>query len=219
MPTYDPYMTRFVRATIDSRSFPKVLGITELGVAHDVFSNQYSIFDAILRMDPAMLYSVSRTALMSDIYSFRARPMMNSIYFSGFKQVVTFVDIPYSVDSAYELPHGYKEFSKADVRQNGMNNIIPQLDLTNQDTIKGNEIPLIHRVIHDRCYILSAAFYDDTPGKSVLERVLMDRLVNETCDLQDLLRLAEDAPRWDNLERFYYYPLILALIKLAPGVL
>lgn len=219
LPTYDPYMTRFVRATVDSRSFPLVLQITELGVAHDVFSNQYSLFDAIMRMDVAVLSSASKYAGLSDIHAFRARPMMNSIAYSGIKQVVTFQDIPYSNDSFGKLPHGQLDFVKAGVRTGDIDVILPQLDLTKTENVLGNVIPLIHRIVKDKCYIFTEAFYDNKPGKSVLEHLLYERLDTENSNLQDLLRVAMEAPRFDNLERFYYIPIILALIKLSPGVL
>lgn len=219
VPTYDPYMVRFIRATLDTRSFPKVLQITELGVAHDVFSNQYSLFDAIMRMDISLLASVSKYAGLSDIHSFRARPMMNSIYFSGIKQVVTFQDVPFSVDSEGKLAHGTLDFEEVGVRTGDIDAILPQLDMTNPAKIVEDEFPLIKPVIDDKCYIFTKEFYDDGGNKSVLERLLHDRLDTETSNLQDLLRVAEQAPRFDNLERFYYIPVILALIKLAPGVL
>lgn len=217
--TYDPYMVRFIRGTLDSRSYPQVLQITELGVAYDVFSNQYSLFDAIMRMDISLLYSVSKYAGLSSINSFRARPMMNSIYFSGIHQVVTMTDVPYSVDSVGEMAHGSLKFEPTGVRSGDFDKILPQLNLTNDDNIKQGEQPLIHPALFDDCYILSKNFYDDGENKSVLERLLYDRLDTESSNLQDLLRVAEDAPRWNNLERFYYIPLVLALIKLAPGVL
>lgn len=218
-PTYDPYMVRFIRATMDSRSYPMVLQITELGVAYDVFSNQYSLFDAIMRMDIALLYSVSKHAGLSDICSFRARPMMNSIYFSGIRQVVTFTDVPYSVDSVGQMAHGLSAFIDADVRSGEFEKIIPQLNLTDDTQLKEGNVPVIHPVLSDSCYIFTDAFYSDGEHKSMLEKLLHDRLDTETSNLQDLLHVAEDAPRWDNLERFYYIPIVLALIKLAPGVL
>jgi hypothetical protein len=219
VPTYDPYMTRFIRATVDSRSFPLVLQITELGVQNDVFSNQYSLFDAIMRMDISLLSSVSRYGGISDIHSFRARPMMNSIYFSGIKQVVTMRDVPFSIDSELELAHGQEDFIEAGVRSGTMNALLPHLDLTQGTEVSVREIPLIHPVLKDKNYIFSDEFYDDGGNKSILERLLYDRLDTESTDLQDLLRVAEEAPRFPNLERFYYIPVILALIKLAPGVL
>ena len=218
-PTYDPYMTRFIRATLDTRAFPKVLQITELGVAHDEMSNQLSVFDAVLRMDFSLLYSVSKFAGVSPIHSFRARPLMNSIFFSGVKQVVTMRDIPYSVDTWDKYPHAYKDLVKADTRQTGIDEILPILDLTDNDKILGHDIPLIHRVVVDPFYIFSEAFYENKPGKSVLETLLYNRLDSETTDLEKLAEVAENAVRWDNLERYYYVPFVLALIKLAPGVL
>ncbi|MNQ03284.1 hypothetical protein D3C85_159830 [compost metagenome] len=219
VPTYDPYMVRFIKATMDSRSFPKVLQITELGVQHDVFSNQVSLFDAIMRMDISLLSSVSKYAGISDINSFRARPMMNSIYFSGIKQVVTFQDVPFSVDSVGLLAHGQELFTEAGVRTSDMDVLLPNLDMTHGTTIDAKETPLTRSVLTDRCYILTDEFYEDGTNKTILERLLFDRLDTETSNLQDLLRVAEAAPRFDNLDRFYYIPVILALIKLAPGVL
>jgi len=219
LPTYDPYMVRFIKATIDTRSYPKVLQITELGVNHDPMSNQYSLFDAILKMDFSLLYSCSKIAKISPINSFRARPLMHSIFFSGMKQVVTMVDIPFSVDTYEQMPHGFKDLTKADTRQTDIDDILPVLDMTDATQIQGHPIPLIHRITHDDHYIFSKAFYDNTPGKSQLETLLYNRLDTETTDMEVLAEIAENAPRWDNLERFYYIPIVLALIKLAPGVL
>lgn len=219
LPTYDPYMVRFIKATLDTRTFPKVLQITELGVNHDPMSNQYSLFDAILKMDFSLLYSCSKIAKISSIGAFRARPLMHSIFFSGIKQVVTFTDIPFSVDTYDVMPHGFKDFIKADTRQTGIDEILPVLDLTDNTQIKGHDIPLIHRITYDDHYIFSKAFYDNGPGKSQLETLLYNRLDTETTDMEVLAEIADSAVHWDNLERFYYIPIVLALIKLAPGVL
>lgn len=219
IPTYDPYMTRFIRATLDTRAFPQVLRITELGVAHDPMSNQYTVFDTVLQMDFSLLYSASKFAGVSPIHSFRSRPLYNSIFYSGVKQVITMRDIPYSIDTVDEMTHAYKDIVKAGVRQSGIDEILPIQDLTDNADILGHDIPLIHRVTYDNHYIFSEAFYENKPGKSVLETLLYNRLDSETTDLEKLAEVAENAARWDNLERFYYVPFVLALIKLAPGVL
>jgi hypothetical protein len=133
--------------------------------------------------------------------------------------VVTFQDVPFSVDSEGLLAHGQESFIDAGKRSGEIDAILPNLDMTIGQQAPSFEIPLTYPVLKDRCYIFTNEFYDDGTKKSMLEQLLYNRLDTETSNLQDLLRVAEAAPRLNNLDRFYYTPLILALIKLAPGVL
>lgn len=218
--TYDPAMTKFIRSILTLSQHPKVVKIIELNCNGDVHSNQLTLLDAIAKRDAEMLYSVSRYATLTGISAFKARPLMNSIYFSGIDQVVTMVDVPFSVnENDTPLTGQGGSLIKADTRQKDMRSILPVLDLDEPSENNGGDTPFIHRVTADNFYIFTEAFYEDSAGQSLLEQMVNARLREEPIDLKKLADLADHAVKFDNLERFYYIPIILVLIKLASGVL
>lgn len=232
-PTYDPAVVRFIRAILSTMMHPQFADITELGVGHDVHSNQLTIFDVILKKDPTLLYSCCQKSAVSDISRFRALPLMNSIYFSGIKAVVMPTDTSYTVNDDWKGPEAYSLYAcpigtpdiplgqvqKADVVRSTMDQILPVRNLIDgSQEPQSREGSYIHRVVADDYYVFTEAFYKDTNGKSDLESILLDRLNGRAVDLGRLADIADYAMKFDNLERFYYIPIILALIKLAPGV-
>ena len=215
--TYDPNVTKFMKAILDTAEHPQVAWITELGVGADVYSNQWTLFDALARKDAELLYSCSRLMAISPIQQYRAKPHFASIYYSGVKQVISAADPAYSVNNNYMPPHATTQIQKAGVRQTDMRSIVPQLDLSGQEPMPDYG-SYIHRVKIDDYYVFSKAFYDDEPGQSNLEAMTLARLRGQPIDLNLLADIADYAQKFDNLEMFYYIPVILTLIKLAPGV-
>jgi hypothetical protein len=217
--TYDPYVVRFMKSILETRDHVQVSAITAHGVSADLYSNQVSLFDALAQRDPGLLYSASRKMGLSPIRAFRQRPLFAGIAFSGIKQVVTAIDAAFNVNTGYHAPHAAGKLAKADVRQDDMRSLLPQLDLTGEEP-RGGAAAWIKRVVVDDYYVLSEAFYEgNTAQMSRLEFMINERLNNRPIDLKELADLADYAHKYDNLERFYYTPLILTLIKLAPGVL
>lgn len=78
--------------------------------------------------------------------------------------------------------------------------------------------PNIHRVVKDDYYVFTEAFYrhEQMPSAlSKLETLVWDTLLDRAMDLNVLNALCVDALRWDNLERFYYIPVLLYLIRMS----
>lgn len=215
--TYDPNLTRFMRSILATEDHPQVSHVTLHGVGSDVFSNQITLFDAIAKRDPNLLYSASRHMGISPIAVFRNRPLFASIAYSGIKQVITAVDPAFSVNNHDKVSTVIGPIVKAGVRQGDMRSILPQLGLNGSEP-RPDDGNYIKRVVVDDYYVLSKDYYDDGPNKSMLEQMLLDRTDGKPINLNDLADLADYAMKFDNLERFYYVPLILVLIKLAPGV-
>ena len=77
----------------------------------------------------------------------------------------------------------------------------------------------IKQITVDDYYVFSKEFYEDISEQSQLEILTAQTLRGQPVDLKVLADLADYAVKFDNLERFYYTPIILALIKMASGVL
>lgn len=217
IPVYDPAVTKFMKGLLETTQHKQVAKITEHGVSHDVFSNQWTLFDALLKRDAELLYSCSQHMAISHISALRQRPWFASIAFSGIKQVVTALDVGFSVNNGMKVPHANLSIDKFGVGQPDMRSILPELDLDGSEP-RPDYGSYIHRVVKDDYYVFTKAFYEDTEGMSQLEQLALDCLKGKTMDLKMLADIADYAVKFDNLERFYYIPVILALIKLSPGV-
>ena len=87
--------------------------------------------------------------------------------------------------------------------------LIPNGKLDDQN----HPIYFIHNVLKDDYYVLSQAFYEDKSGKSVLEVMCSNYLERKSNDPVELVKLCATYNQWGGLEKFYYIPLLLILIK------
>lgn len=214
---YDPHLVRFIRRTISSDLHASVHKVIELDCSAGQGSEELSLYDMIAKRDYELLYSCSRHFTFENVDVYRTVPKLHSVFYSGIRKVVTATDISYSVREPFGFAGAVSPLLKAGVENPRMRSILPQL-------LKGGEEPAptygkyIKRVLCDDYYVFSKEFYEG--GElSVLERLVQSRMKGEGIDLMELSDVAEYASRFDNLERFYYIPIILTLIKLAPGVL
>lgn len=218
LPSYDPNITRFVKRMVSVVDTPSITRVTELGVGDDVFSSTPSVLDAILTKDEALLYSCAQKWNLAHINNFYAHPLMHGVYYSGVKWVMTPKDPKYTVRTKNSIPYAGVETVAANVLFKDIDYILPALGLDDEET-RPTEQVFIHRVLVDDYYIFSKAFYEDTDGQSMLESMVLDRLNNRPINLKNLADLAEYAQKFNNLERYYYIPIIINLIMRAPGVL
>ena len=217
--TYDPNVVKFIKSILGTEQHHKMNTLTELGVAHDVYSNQITLFDVIAQRDYNLLYSASRHLGIASVLNMRQLPLMRSIVFSGIKQIMTAADFAFSVNNPCQEPLIINNLQKAGVRQPDMRSILPHLDMSGEMEPRPDEGKYIKRVVIDNYYVFSKEFYEDRPGQSMLEVMVGQTLRGEAINLRELADLADYAAKFDNLERFYYTPIILALIKMASGVL
>lgn len=218
MKTYDPYMVRFVRRILDQRLCRKLDDVLELGTDHNPRASIPTVLDVIERMDINLLYSASRQAGLTSIQDFKAHPYYFTIAFSGVRQVLITYGEGWSQD-LYDQPAVVgARLAKAGVKGASHERLLPFLQ-TGVAEPRPEVGSFIHRVTQDHHYIFSEAFYNNTEGQSALETLVRSRLEQKPIDLRLFTELAEYADRFDNLERFYYVPIILALIRVIPGVL
>ena len=217
-PTYDPYMTHFALRILD-RSVCSALGrVSELTATHHPSARVKTLLDAVEALDGDMLYSIGMKYVVSDVKDYDLHPYFSSIAWSGVGQVVSVIDNTYSRDTEGVATFGKGHLEKAGVKRPNEFGVLPSLT-TGVNEPRPDEGRFIKRVVVDDYYILSEAFYKGLDGQSELERILRARMEHEPFEFKDLADLADYADKFDNLERYYYIPLIIALIKTVPGVL
>lgn len=220
--TYDPYLTKFFKAIVDSNVYPELHEINLMNMNGDDLSEDETIWDCILDVDLTSLPLIASKVGMVSVNEYRTRPLFNSIFFSGLEQVVRIKDPGYSVNTVDRSLLTSGRLVKSGTQTNDIKDLIPITDLNDTKidyTDTGDELPMVLYMHYNDHYVFSKEFYESKRPATILERLLIDRIDRGIMDNELLAKIAEYSLRFDNLERFYYTPVILALIKLSDGVI
>lgn len=230
-PAYDHFVVRAVLQMIDTSQDIRIRRIRELNIMAESIMTQPTIWDAIVRRDHQRLHGACTKAQLVSTNHFKGRPLMQGLGYSGITRVVYPIDAPTDVDAQYKgkqtrLPVGLP-YAEGRPRRPLEGEYVPQAErnaLWFQTTPLLAEIPPwrlppdIHPVVKDDYYVLSEAFYtDDKANQSKLEMLTLQAISGEAINTEQLAHVLTLAYDWDNLERFYYYPILFMLLR-AVGV-
>jgi hypothetical protein len=140
--------------------------------------------------------------------------MLNGIRWSGINLVVYPSNVELTVDQAL---NGITPITEASLQP------VPSRNGSLEDLIANSSLqglpytsaPLINPVLIDDYYVLSQAFYENTTGQSKLELAVRDYLEDRAINKDLLLAFCDTYHGWGGLERFYYTPIVLMLIRAA----
>lgn len=230
---YDPFLTYGVLSTVDQNEHPLIYRIKLLNVERDPAFKEINFWQIMSQNNLDLLTMAFYQAGTLHRSHFNEHPQFNGFYYSGIDHIVYPMDKANlnKVDSTgsdmryyngnthmceYKDPLVPDRIVNGGTRSNNLGKILQSnKDLPGFKHGIGSNVPLIHPVAMDDYYVLSRAFYHEEDGQSILELVTRQTLKGEPVDKVNLLRLVENAKTWPNLERFYYIPLILILIKYA----
>jgi hypothetical protein len=221
--TYDPFLVRYVKTILSTDDTPVLRHMCELNVQGDQTMYEFTLWNCLESMDHALLdMSVHQAGIVDVSKFFNRRPTLNSIYYSGVEAVVYPDLTPTNVDAGYQ---GFNDPELEDLvrgcaRFRELNRLFkPTLKLDPSfevyEATAPERAPQIRRVTVDDYYVLSQAFYEHTPETklSKLEALTMAALKGDAIDIRMLDLLCTHAPRWDNVERFYYFPILFTLLR------
>jgi hypothetical protein len=229
--TYDHFVTKAIHQLFELKDDVRVRKVKELNCQGENVMAQPTIWDAILRRDAARLYgSTQKADLVSTAY-FRGRPTLQAMGYTGISRIVYPMDAPTDVDSQYDnehthlpvgipyreglprrpLPGPYKTQA-----ERALPFFVRLPDDVSAD-IPAWKIPEdIKPVGVDDYYVFSEAFYtSDRARMSKLELLTTALILKEAMDHQQLNALLQSVYDWDNLERYYYHPIVIAILKSA----
>lgn len=224
--TYDPFIVRFLKTLLSTDEHPMIRHIVEFNVSEDQAMYEFTLWHCLAGMDYSLLPMCVHEAGIVDVKHFYSRPLFNSVYYSGVKSVIypdqdqTNVDAGYDYQDSPALTHvkrGRARFNELDrlIQSNTL-----ALDPTQEiyEVIGDKASPAIRRVTVDSYYVLSEAFYRHTGHEvlSKLEVLTLAALKGEAIDIKMLEKLCEGAKYWDNVERFYYFPILFTLLRVYP---
>lgn len=222
--TYDPYITKFFKSIIDVTQFPESRDINILNMNGDEFALDETFWDCLINVDLTSLPIIASKVGKVSVNQYRTRPLFNSIFFSGVKMVVRVLDPGYSVNTPNQDRDNPFTITKAGTQTPDIKDLLPINDLNDEklwytDNDTGLSLPFINWIVEDSYYVLSGSFYEHKKPSSILEKLIIDRIEKGVMDYKLLSKIATYSLRFDNIERFYYTPIILALLKLSDGVL
>lgn len=225
--TYDPYITQFLANILSVNENPLLKEMRLLNVSEDQASYEFTLWNCLEQMDYQLLSMAAQEMAIVPTRYFFSRPMLDSVYYSKVGQVI------YPKQHATTLDAGYREVRRpvfkplvpGKARFEEFKRLIRVTDLT-EDTSDGpyrhdgpEGAPHIHRVTDDDYYVFTEAFYNfngELGNLSLLENLTLDALRGQALDLKLLEKICFGAKYWDNLERFYYTPVLLVLLRVYP---
>jgi hypothetical protein len=224
---YDHFVTRAWLKMISPQDDIRIRKIREQNVMGDQVMKQPTFWDAILRGDPVRLYGgTERIHVVSTNY-FRGSPLLQAIGFTGIPCLIYPKEVPTDVDAQYDgedtnrpvgvpLREGRPRRPEPGEFRTQAERNLPFFQAIPDDV---EDIPAwkrpatIHPVVIDDYYVLSEHFYNQQPGQSKLELLTRQFLNHETLHAEQFDEVLASVYDWDNLERFYYHPLVIALLK------
>lgn len=224
---YDHFLAAGLLSTVDQTEHPLIYRIKLLNLDQDPAFKEVNLWTCLTQNNFDLLTMAFYQVGVASRLQFNEHPQFNGFYYSGIDNIVYPADkAQLKVTDMSGCSGNYKDPLLPDrivggnSRSNNLAKVLQQSRDLNGFIQKAssavNELPLIHPVTIDDYYVLSEAFYFNITGKlSVLEKVTLDTLKGDVVDKADLLRLVVNAKTWPNVERFYYIPLLLILIKYA----
>lgn len=209
---YDHFLTSTLLSIFTPYDTPEVRYAKQLNCDDDIALRSTNIWQALQKQDPNLVkYCSKRTGLVS-CRTFEKNPMMESIYHSGLHFVVYPKDPDLNID--YQILKRTKPLaleSLTDV-ESPLKDVEPAI----YTGLGYADAPPIHSVLVDDFYVFSEKFYTKAQqGQSKLELLVWDYLNNRALDNRLLVALCDDQHTWGALERFYYVPVLLILVRAA----
>lgn len=206
---YDHGLTDFVKSVMESGDGAMVQGIRQLNIGDDAIVSSDSIWTMLLRRDPKLMKFIYKKAGLVNKRAFSRNSLFAGMMYTGIEFVVYPVDPSKPVDYDRGLP--CEKPLSAETIVSTMDAYVPPLPPTDGSV---GEMPLIKPIDIANGYVLSEAFYKRLNNQcSLLEKLLLDYIDFKLIAASDILKLCDNSYEWGPVERFYYFPLLLLLIR------
>lgn len=225
--TYDPYLVDALLTWIEVEDHPNVMHVTRPRLNNGTGRLPDTVWTALSKMDYTILRNaIHRTGLLHRSY-FRGQADLSGIFYNGVETIVYQNETGTNVDSVYvpacaPLIPGTVQAGK--MRFDDLTRLTPISALPGLyyagTLAEGDDavpsLPSIVPVSLTSHYVFSSNFYSGTGAlASDLERLIYQALKHDTMEKPLLSKLSKQAMQWDNLERFYYIPVLLALLRVS----
>lgn len=216
---YDSFLTKTILNFLAVEDHPYLARIKQPRVTGDYALETPTFWDCLLKMDKDLLPVAMQQASLMDTSYFRNIPHLSGIYYTGISKIIYPTDERTDVDSerAKLIPVTGSIYRAGERRFTSLQRTLDG-PLTGFSYVADEGVlPDIVPVTQDNYYIFTQQFYrpSELGLSSNFERLVMDALSQRALDKALIARLTTRALQWCNLERFYYIPILLAILKVA----
>ncbi len=226
--TYDPFLLNELMGWVESDDHPNIVKVIRPRVTTGMGHIPDTVWTAISHMDISYLRNaVHRTGLLHRSY-FRTQPDLGGFNYLGAQYCVYPNEQRTDVDGRYaaacspaissQMVAGSSRYTDLTrmTPVDALNGLYYQTPVSDGGPPVTPSLPMIAPVNLSGYYVFSDAFYTGQgPLASDVERLIYQGLQHDTLEKPLLARLASTAMHWDNLERFYYIPALIALLRVA----
>lgn len=206
-PTYDHFVVKFILQLFDVTQDVRLAHCTQYNVGSDrALADAKTVWDALIQRNEYPLMAGITHAAITPTRYMRGRPALQAIGYMGIDQIVYPVEPQTGVDARYR--NRDIVVNELTPVEEGGSRRRDQIDYERHGTYNDLIIP----VVVDSHYVFSRGFYERTPA-SILERVALQAMRREQISLDYIDRLIEAPWEWSSLERYYYYPVLMYLLK------
>lgn len=213
--TFDPFLTKALSMFMDTDEHPLIRSLKQYSVELPGRDTPKTLWDALVNLSMDTLPLCNEKLALVDARCFSTFPQYHGVAFSQIDDVVYPADKDKRDLLSRDLSPG--KFDARDIRHQFETTRLGNLAQLTKP--KGNGIEAlysIHPITKDDYYIFSEAFYfHDYKNQSQLETITRHVMEGKPVNREILAKLCEHSPRWGRLERFYYTPILLLLLKLV----
>lgn len=226
--TYDPFLVDAIFRIFERNEHPILYKAKQISCGGLHRMKAFNLWWMLTSLDGSVQNLIAQKAYIIDRNNFINDPLYNTIRFSGIDKLV----YPNMVMSDVDKDYGnYCEIDGDDFKP--LNDYAPELasdfiynvltgidmdediDIDDYGQVEPTEVPWIHPVLFDDFYVFSGFFYTKTAGQSKLEVEANRAIANQALDYSVIFELCERSKTWGRLERFYYVPVLIILLKVA----
>lgn len=236
--TYDHYLTQFLSSIFSVWDTQEARNLKVLNVDDDYALHATSVWNVLLKRD--RLGMADAFLKIGKVYAreFTTDPMLEGVRWSGVEELIYPTDPTLTVDyktmpplklvNGNPITRGPTRLSTAALLPEPIPlfeviyNALDGYNLTDENGDPVGEFlvlpPIIHRAMKDDYYVFSEDFYKNNRvvGKqSQLELMVQDYIDDKTLSFKRLKSFCEDMVNWNTLDRFYFTPVLLMLMKAA----
>lgn len=233
--TYDPFVTNALLAITDVHQFPKIQRIKQLNVEDRSYMTLSNLWNVLLDIGNYRLDMGFQKSQLLSANAFNRWPIFQGVAYTGIEYVVYPNEASGGVDDDYPPSCNVQTeciceqpYYAGDIADIGdMDWDLKSLFIytyaggLTDDTPGGagfnpNIPPWIHPVTIDEYYVFSRFFYQRAgTGQSQLELQVRNAIDGNPIDIFKLFQICDSMMSWGRLEKFYYYPAVIILLKIC----
>lgn len=209
---YDHYVAEFITRMLNVNDHPNMLKMRMMNVGDDDVLKLDQLYSLMINKNTRAFAFMSRRMGVVATNNFVVNPIAASIRFTRISMVV----YPLDQNEVADVNRNMMQHKVAVAWNYEPSKTLPgdlQQQITDNTIDQAGTRAIIHPIHQDGYYVFSKAFYENKEGMSFLEMLTRNYLHGRPNPPQDIVKVAKEYHNWGSMERYYYLPIVLALIK------